>query len=757
MNHYSDQLNFEAYSAAMSLSRGRIDASADDPIEVRRGRPRTRLEHPSDLLDRVRTGGEIRSYNRKKSMEPKLSCNEEDPKQSLLKALTKIVAEDPEDALSRVRHSRFLPHDRTEGPKEEEEAHFERATIDSSISDSEKLELLHSNTLVNRKLYAGGRPTGTNGVGPASTSSVSAEDAFDSAKSLPAPPMLKRRPDMIADQSSFVDDSQAHPPPPPVVIGDGVYLPSELPKRYGKRTTKILLNRPMAINIDPEMDVDDNFGKSLTANSTPTIAVSSITPSTSIVEPSPEETVMKRFRPIAPAPDSGVSSDAARGICAAESSVAESIKCFFCRFEAYDRMEFFLHMKEEHVVNPAMKCNVCQMEFTEEELLMKHYVKEHYSCKLCGYTEMSSIQGVDTHLRFHHNVEYRRHGCGGQLEPVDLPIPANFGSPDVEVNNLQCGQCGLLTTYQQFYNLETLRKSRKSRTFRHECEHCPYETRDIEAFKRHQQHHDKSLWKLEKCSLCDFVTHEDHLMKSHRQQHLKGTALKCETCRFYTIGENRMALHRTVHTGKKILKCSYCNFVTINPRILSHHLKNHSIRSTDFETKKDLIVKCGQCDFRGPWLEVDAHVRTHAKMENHKCVLCEREFATKTGYKKHLQQHTGEYPFPCPQCEKGYFDEYSLRDHIFAHQGIKPYKCVCGQRYQRKKNLVVHEKMCMKNQEQLLRNYGQQPTSTTTSSYSATPSSSRPRITAPGERENTPTIDTWMQAGGMVDRMEEDE
>ena len=72
MNHYSDQLNFEAYSAAMSLSRGRIDASADDPIEVRRGRPRTRLEHPSDLLDRVRTGGEIRSYNRKKSMEPKL-------------------------------------------------------------------------------------------------------------------------------------------------------------------------------------------------------------------------------------------------------------------------------------------------------------------------------------------------------------------------------------------------------------------------------------------------------------------------------------------------------------------------------------------------------------------------------------------------------------------------------------------------------------------------------------------------------------
>ena len=43
------------------------DASADDPVENRRGRPRTRLDHPSDLLDRVKTGGEIRSYIRKKN------------------------------------------------------------------------------------------------------------------------------------------------------------------------------------------------------------------------------------------------------------------------------------------------------------------------------------------------------------------------------------------------------------------------------------------------------------------------------------------------------------------------------------------------------------------------------------------------------------------------------------------------------------------------------------------------------------------
>ena len=135
-----------------------------------------------------------------------------------------------------------------------------------------------------------------------------------------------------------------------------------------------------------------------------------------------------------------------------------------------------------------------------------------------------------------------------------LPIPQDFDDSSADTNDLQCSKCGILTTYQQFFNLETMRKSRSNRTFRYECDRCPYETRDNEAFQRHKEHHDKGLWKLEKCTLCDFVTHEASMMKSHTQQHLKGPALKCETCRFYTIGECRMALHRTVHTGKKPLK-----------------------------------------------------------------------------------------------------------------------------------------------------------------------------------------------------------
>merc|ERR1712142_1187910 len=148
---------------------------------------------------------------------------------------------------------------------------------------------------------------------------------------------------------------------------------------------------------------------------------------------------LKRFRPIASAPGPITSSsnsslippsltaDWSSASTAEEtdvdSHVNAPIKCFFCRFEAYDRMEFFQHMRHEHLGNPVVKCNLCLMEYGEDEALLKHYLDDHFTCKLCGYVEMAYEHGVETHMKFHHSDEDRRHGCGGLLEPVDLPIP----------------------------------------------------------------------------------------------------------------------------------------------------------------------------------------------------------------------------------------------------------------------------------------------------------------------------------------------
>ena len=44
-------------------------AEKTDKLEVRRGRPKMRMDTPSNLHVRVKSGGEIRSYNRRKANE----------------------------------------------------------------------------------------------------------------------------------------------------------------------------------------------------------------------------------------------------------------------------------------------------------------------------------------------------------------------------------------------------------------------------------------------------------------------------------------------------------------------------------------------------------------------------------------------------------------------------------------------------------------------------------------------------------------
>ena len=104
----------------------------------------------------------------------------------------------------------------------------------------------------------------------------------------------------------------------------------------------------------------------------------------------------------------------------------------------------------------------------------------------------------------------------------------------------------------------------------------------------------------------------------------------------------------------------------------------------------------------------------------------------------------GEFPFPCTICDKGFFDENTLSDHIFAHKGIKPYQCICGAKYQRKKNLLGHEKNCLDHQEHILRrDYGQ-----TTNGQGALQQPSKRHESV--DREEGATVDTWMKAGGVV-------
>ena len=65
-------------------------------------------------------------------------------------------------------------------------------------------------------------------------------------------------------------------------------------------------------------------------------------------------------------------------------------------------------------------------------------------------------------------------------------------------------------------------------------------------------------------------------------------------------------------------------------------------------------------------------------MEVLKCKECNKTFATKSGFERHSQHHTGKYSHFCSICRKGYNNGYNYELHMRKHEG-RGFPCeFCG-------------------------------------------------------------------------------
>ena len=80
--------------------------------------------------------------------------------------------------------------------------------------------------------------------------------------------------------------------------------------------------------------------------------------------------------------------------------------------------------------------------------------------------------------------------------------------------------------------------------------------------------------------------------------------------------------------------------------------------------------------------------------DRYDCTFCGRKFQTRSGVRKHMSRHTGNYLYKCEQCDKGYNEIHDYEAHMNRHKGIG-FKCMkCNKSLFTMALLLKHQEKC---------------------------------------------------------------
>ena len=67
--------------------------------------------------------------------------------------------------------------------------------------------------------------------------------------------------------------------------------------------------------------------------------------------------------------------------------------------------------------------------------------------------------------------------------------------------------------------------------------------------------------------------------------------------------------------------------------------------------------------------------RRRVVTKSHICSVCQKQFATLSTLKLHMNIHTGDKPYKCKQCSKSFSQPPHLKVHERTHSGARPHMC----------------------------------------------------------------------------------
>ncbi len=353
-----------------------------------------------------------------------------------------------------------------------------------------------------------------------------------------------------------------------------------------------------------------------------------------------------------------------------------------------------------------LQCEHCNQIFLNDDYLELHKVDAHgvtrpsendkgdaEVCKQCG-KQFRTHHSLVRHIRQHHGT-FKVHKCSlcgkeyADEHKLESHAVIHIGYDERQKSKIWiCDQCG-----KQFGSRSGLVRHIRQHQGAFKCELCQKVFGSQNGLAHHLKRHGT---KDHLCSLCGTGFVEKYQLERHvKRRHDKifqrcpdrvnKEAGICEQCGKQF--ETRQGLKRHVNQHKGFFKCKICQKVFGSENELAHHIK----RSHDsVESEAGICEECGKqfATRRG----LERHMNQHKGM--FKCDVCQKVFGSVNDLGRHNKLHTGQKDHVCDHCGKGFAEKRNLHHHKLIHTRDKPFQCSeCNKWFKTKRNLDRHSEI----------------------------------------------------------------
>ena len=191
------------------------------------------------------------------------------------------------------------------------------------------------------------------------------------------------------------------------------------------------------------------------------------------------------------------------------------------------------------------------------------------------------------------------------------------------------------------------------------------------------------------CEKCVYKSKFKHNIKRHiESKHSDEIGHKCKSCGRCFSSENDLNVHReTLHQDTHF--CEMCGRNFTSKAGLKYHTKHQHLNKVGKHTCNVCGKKFEEVGhFRG-------HVAAHTGILPYKCAKCQKEFAYKSNFQRHVKScSNGNSGATCDICHVKLSSSDALKEHKRGKHTQNIYVCSCGRSFKWRSSMHIHKKKC---------------------------------------------------------------